>query len=254
MKKISIICLVAVLTLSMDFNTTVWADEVDPVSSSQSDITSQSVAYPLDKLLDELKTNLPQIDEDNAEELIKAAEERLEKSEAALGKENNEIIEKAICEYAEKMNEASSIIEDAIKKQSADTESGSTAQSAVNVDTGSKSTTQSAINVNTSKLIQKLIKIQARMLEEQQKSIEVLKKIEQKLSGNAKSKIDDVIKIQTAKKEAAAKMVLIRHELNAVKKESNASEVQLKKLSKLSKSENKKQMSAAKKTLKQKKH
>lgn len=43
------------------------------------------------------------------------------------------------------------------------------------------------------------------MLEEQQKSIEVLKKIEQKLSGNAKSKIDDVIKIQTAKKKQQLK-------------------------------------------------
>lgn len=94
MKKILIICLVAVLTLSMDFNTTVWADEVDPVSSSQSDITSQSVAYPLDKLLDELKTNLPQIDEDNAEELIKAAEERLEKVKPHLAKKTMKLLRK----------------------------------------------------------------------------------------------------------------------------------------------------------------
>jgi glucose-6-phosphate isomerase len=66
---------------------------------------------------------------------------------------------------------------------------------------------------------QEIKDLEAKLIAKQEKSIEVLKSIQDKVSDNAKDTIAAVIEMQTAKKEAMIQMVEKRHELNAVKKE-----------------------------------
>ncbi|WP_027625430.1 DUF5667 domain-containing protein [Clostridium lundense] len=202
MKKIT--TLVAAAAIIFNLGGSVLA--ADPTSlQDKAGITPDSILYPVDQAIDNLKISLAQNTDSKVQTLADIAEERLGEGEVLASEEKGDLAQTAIEDFNNKMEQASQEVQNVISKTDEE---------------NSEEDLDKANNLN-------------KELELKQKnSIEVLKKVQEKVSGNAKEVIGKVIEMQTKKKEAVANMIKERHELNAAKKEFKDAAVQLKKVQK----------------------
>jgi Predicted solute binding protein len=192
MKKIALFVTAVAVSLSLggkvlaDTNTATFADKAGITPDN-------TVLYPIDKALDDLKVSIASGDDKKAEALVDVAEERLGESEIMADKEKTDFSNQAFTEYTDKMTEAQDKVADAI-------------------DTTSSSTTDSAIKSDELEMLETTI------ANRQMKSIEVLKNIENKASGTFKGTLSLVIEMQTRKKEAIVAVTKERQILLQYKK------------------------------------
>lgn len=192
MKKIALF--VTALAVSLSIGGRALADTNTATLADKAGITpDNTILYPIDKALDSLKINIASGDDKKAEALVDVAEERLGESEVLADKGNTDLSNQTLNEYTDKMSEAQDKIEDAI-------------------DTASNSTTDSAVKLD------ELKKLETTIADKQMKSIEILKNVENKVSGNAKETLAQVIEMQTKKKEAIAAVINQRQTLLENKK------------------------------------
>ena len=198
-------------------NTTSEAEEtVDNISvdtdiSAETGIMPDSIFYLFDKAFDNFKLFLTFDDEKKIEILSQIASERLAESENMTQEEKYELAKVTIEEFNKLITKASDelnvlvennnnvIINEEIENIEVDLEAGEIKLENPEGD--------------------KLGELEKDILSKHLKSIEVLKKLSEKLDGNAKEVIEAVIEMQLAKKEAVANMVEKRHELNAARQE-----------------------------------
>lgn len=223
MKKIALF--ITALTVSLSLGGQALADTNTATLADKAGITPDNVIlYPIDKALDDLKINMATSDDKKAEALAEVAEERLGESEVMADKERTDLSNQTLNEYSDKMTEAEEKVEDAINKATDST------------------TTDSAIKLD------ELKKAETSISDRQMKSIEVLKSIESKVSGNAKETIAKVIEMQTAKKEA---IIAVKKEREALIKDRQAAKDAEKKLEQAKKSGNEQDIKTAEDSLKQ---
>ncbi|MBC2581112.1 DUF5667 domain-containing protein [Clostridium sp. DJ247] len=192
MKKIGLF--VTALAVSLSLGGNVFADTTTATLADQAGITpDNTIVYPIDKALDNLKISMASGDDKKAEALADVAEERLGESEVMTEKGKTGLSTEIINEYNDKITEAQEKVADAIDK-------------------ASNGTTDSAIKLD------ELKNLETKIADKQLKSIEVLKNIENKVSGNAKETISQVIEMQTRKKEAIAAVIKERQILLQTKK------------------------------------
>jgi len=178
MRKIALF--IAAVAVSLSLGGRAFADTNTATLADKAGITpDNTILYPIDKALDNLKINTASGDDKKAEALADVAEERLGESEVLADKEKTDLSTEALNEYNEKMTEAQDKVDDAIDKIS-------------------DSATDGTIK------LEELEKLETTIANRQMKSIEVLKNIENKVSGNAKETLAQVIEMQTRKKEAIA--------------------------------------------------
>lgn len=222
MKKIALF--ITALTVSLSLGGKVLADTTAATLTDKAGITPDNVVlYPIDKALDDVKINMASSDDKKAEALAEVAEERLGESEVMADKEKTDLSNQTLNEYSDKMTEAQEKVEDAIDK-------------------ATDSTTDGAIKLD------ELKKAETTISDKQMKSIEVLKNIESKVSGNAKETIAKVIEMQTAKKEA---IIAVKKEREALIEGKNAVKEAEKKLEQAKKSGNEQDIKTAEDGLKQ---
>lgn len=223
MKKIALF--ITALTVSLSLGGKVLADTTAATLADKAGITPDNVVlYPVDKALDDLKVKIASGDDKEAEALAEVAEERLGESEVMADKEKTELSNQALNEYSDKITEAQEKVEGAIEEATDST------------------TTDSAIKVD------ELEETETIIADKQLKSIEVLKSIESKVSGNAKETIAKVIEMQTAKKEA---MIALKKERQALIEGKKAVKDAEKKLEQAKKSGNEQDIKATEEALKQ---
>lgn len=200
MKKIALF--VTAIAVSLSIGGKAFADTTAATLADKAGITPDNVIlYPIDKAIDNIKIVLAFGDEKKAEVLTDIAEERLGDSEVMADKGKTDLSIQTLNEYNDKITEAQDKVEDAIDKASSDTTS-----SAVSGSTD-----------NTAKL-DELKNLETDIASKQMYSLEVLKNVESKLSGNAKETIAQVIEMQTRKKEAIAEVAKERQTLLQDKK------------------------------------
>jgi hypothetical protein len=192
MKKIALF--VTAIAVSLSLGGRVLADTNTATFTDKAGITpDNTILYPIDKAIDNLKVSIASGDDKKAEALVAVAEERLGESEVLADNEKTDLSTQTLNEYNDKMADAQDKVEDAI-------------------DELSSSTTDSAIKLD------ELEKLATAIANRQMKSIEVLKNIENKVSGNAKETLAQVIEMQTRKKEAIVAVAKERETLLQNKK------------------------------------
>ncbi|MFL0195011.1 DUF5667 domain-containing protein [Clostridium sp. WILCCON 0269] len=202
MKKIALF--VTALAVSLSIGGRVLADTDTATLADKAGITpDNTILYPIDKSIDDLKISMASDDDKKAQALADVAEERLGESEVMNDKGKIDLANQTMNEYNDKITEAQNNVED-------------------DIDKASNSTTD-----NTTKL-DELKKLETTITDRQMKSIEVLKNIESKVSGNAKETIAQVIEMQTKKKEAIAAVIKERQTLLQNKKAVKEAEKNLK--------------------------
>ena len=207
MKKIALF--ITAIAVSLSIGGKALADTTAATLADKASITpDHTILYPIHKAFDNLRINLAFSDEKKAKVLADVAEERLGESEVMANKGMTDLSNQTLNEYNDKMTEAQDKVEDAIDNASSDTTSSTTSSSI------STPTDITAINAK----LDELKKLETTIANEQMYSIEVLKNIENKVSGNAKDTIAQVIEMQTRKKEAIAAVAKERQTLLQDKK------------------------------------
>ncbi|PRR72100.1 DUF5667 domain-containing protein [Clostridium thermopalmarium] len=107
--------------------------------------------------------------------------------------------------------------ENSTADESASTET-TTEQNSTSEEKTSEEVSKEEIKVDEEKN-QELKELEAKVVAKQEKAIEILKAVQEKVSDKTKETIASVIELQTAKKEAIIQMMEKRHEFNIVKKE-----------------------------------
>ena len=222
MRKLSKLLTGIFVTLSI--TTPVSAAENTISFEKEAGITPDSMLYPVDKLTDEVSVKLKSNEEEKVEILTKIAQERLGESEVMAKEGKQDLAQEALKEYEENMNEAVKVI-DTIVKEAKKVDAKDALVDKTTELTDEKLAAIDQENNQTEELKEQLT-------EQQEKSIEVLEQLQDTVSDNAKIKLEQVIEMQMAKKEAVAKLVEKRHEFNEQKKALNMAKVQLKKASK----------------------
>lgn len=203
MKKLVTLFTSAVLAASI--GTTAFADTNIDTTAKDAGITPDSILYPIDLALDNLKLALTSGTLEKAHVEIQIANERLSESIVMTVKNKPSLAAAAAEKYNTNISQAQNTLQTEIK-DSADTENNET-------------------NDKTAAL-------ENEVTAEQEKGAEALKDIENKVPEETKAKISSVIEMQTAKIEAVKNMVDARHKLNAARKDYNKAEVALNKAEK----------------------
>jgi hypothetical protein len=222
MKKL--VLFITALTVALNISGRVLADGTAETLKNQAGITPDNVIlYPIDKAIDNVKINIASEDT-KPEVLTEVAEERLGESEVMVDKGKTELSTEALNDYNNKMNEAVEKVEDSIDKIPED-------------------------SVENKDKLDKLKVLEDKITAKQNKSIEVLQNIQNKVSDNAKDTIAKVIEMQTAKKEAIIAVAKERQVLTENKKAVKEAE---KKLEEVKKSGTEQDIKAAEEALTQK--
>ena len=186
---------------------------VNEVTNNDGGIMPDSIFYFFDKAFDNLRLFFTFDDEKKIEILSQIADERLAESESMAQAEKYDLAKSTIEEFNNLVTEASDklnvLVEDnnnVISDQDKEMEN-----TEVDLEHGE-------IKLDDAEG-DKLGDFEKKFLSKQIKSIEVLKKLSEKLDGNAKEVIDAVIEMQLAKKETVANMVEKRHDLNTARQE-----------------------------------
>lgn len=176
MKKVAFF--VTALAVSLSIGGRALADTNTATLADKAGITpDNTILYPIDKALDDLKVIIASGNEKKAEALAEIAEERLGESEVLANKEKTDLLNQTLMEYVDKMTEAQDKIDDAI-------------------DETSNNTTDGTVKLD------ELQKLESIIINKQMNSIDILKNIETKVSGNTKGTLSLVIEMQTRKKDA----------------------------------------------------
>ena len=222
MKKLSIVLTGIFVTLNI--STPVLAEGKTISFKEEAGITPDSILYPVDKLIDEASLALKSDEEKQVEVLTDIAKERLGESEVMAEEGKQDLVEEALVEYEENMNEAVEVVDNIIQEaQKADDKD-------VLVDETTELTDEELADIERKE--DEIEKLNELLTQQQEKSIEVLEDLKDTVGDEAKIKLEKVIEMQAAKKEAVAKLVEKRHEFNEQKKALNMAKVQLKKASK----------------------
>lgn len=192
MKKIAIYVTIAAVLVSMNPSKAFGLEE--STLKAEAGITPDSILYPIDKVIDNLKVAASFSDEAKVETLVTVAEERLGESEAMAQEGKTDLVDEAIKGYNDNMEEASEIFETVLENKGTSTDEKTT---------------------------EKLEELEKTIQDKQMKSLEVLTNLQSKLGDKAKEVIARVIEMQTAKKEAVKAMVEERHRLNALRESMN---------------------------------
>lgn len=197
MKKISI--LVCSIIISLGLSSVAYASG-DVSMRDKACITPDSSLYFIQKVYDTLRIKFTGDELSKAQILSIISEEKLGESEIMVDKNKPELAEKSLQDYNNYINQSIEIVENA----------------------------QESKDKITADNTEKLNKLENGLQNTEMNSIEVLKKIEAKLPDKAKAVIEDVIKMQTAKKEAIIALRKERVTLNNIRKQYNQSKQQLK--------------------------
>jgi len=197
MKKISI--LVCSIIISLGLSSVAYASG-DVSMRDKACITTDSSLYFIQKVYDTLRIKFTGNEISKAQILSIISEEKLGESEIMVDKNKPELAEKLLQDYNNYINQSIEIVENA--QESKDKITADNTEKLNNLENGLQNT--------------------------EMNSIEVLKKIEAKLPDKAKAVIEDVIKMQTAKKEAIIALRKERVTLNNIRKQYNQSKQQLK--------------------------
>lgn len=168
-------------------------------------ITPDSVLYPIDQLLDEIKVVLSFKDGSKIETLLDIAQERLAESEVMTAAGKDKESQKTLEAYNTKTSEASDKLDDIVSKNS---------------------------EVEDYKKAEEIAALEEKVAQYQESSLEVLEGMIEKVSEDSKEILAKVIEMQTEKKEAIKAMLEARHELNAAKKQYNEAKASIKKVEK----------------------
>lgn len=221
--------------------------------SDAAGITPDSILYGVDKALDSAKVALSFSDEKKVETIADVAEERLGESEVMVKEGQEDLAKTAIDEYSKDMQEANELLQGIIKDTEGEEvalagneDNSTTTEQSANDQNTTTTTEENKTNVeetktegttvtegqttDENKVDEEDVKIdedknkdvkelEAAIIARQQKAIEVLKAIQDKVSDSAKETISAVIEMQTAKKEAIAQMVEKREVLTTTKQE-----------------------------------
>lgn len=211
--------------------------------SDAAGITPDSILYGVDKALDSAKVALSFNDEKKVEAMADVAEERLGESEVMVKEGQEDLAKGAIDEYSKNMQEANELLQGIIKdtegkevapagneENSTTKKQGANDQSTTAEGNKEETTTTKGQATDENKVDKEDVKIdenknkdvkelEAKIIARQQKAIEVLKAIQEKVSDSAKGTIASVIEMQTAKKEAITQMVEKREVLTTAKQE-----------------------------------
>lgn len=202
MKRIAL--LLAAIFFTANINLKVFAEEIASLKE-QAGITPDSILYPIDKALDDLKISIATTEEKKVEAMTEVAQERLGESQVLIEKGKEEAANTSIEEYQQKINEAAEVVENI------------------------NNTTNTTNEEQEEKQNKDVNEIGSIVLNRQEKAIEVLKEIQKKVGEESKESISKVIEMQVAKKEAVKNMVQKRHELNISRQAMQQAKIELKK-------------------------
>lgn len=197
MKKISI--LVCSIMISLGLSSVAYASG-DVSMRDKAGITPDSSLYFIQKVYDNLRIKFAGDDINKAVVLSNISEEKLGESEIMVDKNKPELAEKSLQDYNNYINQSIEIVEN-VEKNKDDLTADKT---------------------------EKLNKLEDGLENKEMNSIEVLNQIEAKLPEKAKAVIENVIEMQTAKKDAIIALRTERVALNDAKKLYNQAKQQLK--------------------------
>lgn len=208
MKKIGV--LLTSIIVASSLGTTALADTAGDASVKTAGVTPDSIFYPIDLALDNLRVALAKGNFEKAQLELKIADERLSESIIMSIKSKPSLAIKA----AEKYNETINNVQTALQTKLSDD--------------------KTAIDDKTAASAEEL---EAALSTEQDKASEALKDIQNKLPEESKKDISSVIEMQTQKKAAVKAMVEARHSLNAAKHDLQEAVTGLKKAEKTTNTE-----------------
>ena len=245
MKKMA--TFLAALFIAGNISTVAYAEGENISTESkvqeQAGVTPDSYLYFLDRALDNLKVLLTFDDEQKMETIANIVEERLAESKVMTEKDKLELAKKALEDFnnkveivTERINEKLEANEEIgsinkISENNANEETNVKEEKTVDdekqIQESEETTTGSGIEIdkNNNDIDKLLVEIE----KYHEKALDVLNTIANKVDGNAKQNIENVIKMQKAKKESVMQMVYARHKLNEAKKEYKAAEALAKK-------------------------
>ncbi|WDC84567.1 DUF5667 domain-containing protein [Caloramator sp. mosi_1] len=105
--------------LLLMFNITIAKADVQGVDAG---ITPDSILYPVDKLIDEVKISLTFDEEKKAEVTADVAEERLVEAQVMAEEGKEELVKTTVEEYQNKMNDAQEIVQNIVSEEQKDEE------------------------------------------------------------------------------------------------------------------------------------
>lgn len=202
MKKIGV--LLTSIIVASSLGTTALADTTGDASAKTAGVTPDSIFYPIDLALDNLRVALTKGNFEKAQLELKIADERLSESIVMAIKSKPSLAIKA----AEKYNETINNVQAALQTKLSDDKTEASAE-----------------------------ELETALSTEQDKASEALKDIQNKLPEESKKDISSVIEMQTQKKAAVKAMVEARHGLNTAKHELKKAVTELKKAEKANNTE-----------------
>lgn len=208
MKKI--IALLIAVFISTGFQTKGFADELVDSFINKAGITPDSILYPIDVAIDNLKITLAIGVGNKINAAMNVAEERLGEGQVLLEKGQEEKVRELINEYHEKMDGVTKEVEDKIEES------------------------EDEDDRKEDKRLDKIKRIHKKVAIRQEKALRILNRIKEKenVPEEVKAKIEAVIQMQTMKKEVVRRFVEERHQYNEAKKAYNEAVVALKKVKK----------------------
>ncbi len=232
MKKPLIFVLTLIFILSL--GTKSFADGIEVSFAEKAGITPESIFYPLDVALDNVKIFLTIGEKNKINVIVDVAEERLGESEVMLEKGEQDKVQELVQEYDAKIQEAYEKLEKITEESiTDDTENDLNDQmdeiEIDEADIDEEASEDEADTEETDEDEQKEETIEERFRLRQENSIGVLIRVKDSLPEQERERIQKVIEMQTAKKEAVANMVQARHQCNRAKQELKRAQIRLKK-------------------------
>lgn len=225
-KKLAALLIAAFLTTST-FSTAFAAEAGD--MTNKAGVTPDSILYPVDKLIEDIRLALSSGDVNKAILLTKYAEERLAETQAMINEGKTTLAEAAADDYSKTMEEANNIIQDASDSGDSNAEGADTENNAVEEGDDAEQTTGEAISVKPSDdgRIEALKDLLEKNIELQKKSIDVLTELLDKLPEKSKQAITAVIVKQIMHTEAVINFVDTKKAYNEGRKEVKTAEKDL---------------------------
>lgn len=124
MRKISILVAAALVAGSLGMK--VSADEIATSFKGEAGVTPDSILYPIDITIDNLRVTISSSDEKKAKVIADIAQERLGESEVMTEEGKTELADEALQEYNEKMTEAADKLGEIINKVEENTDEAGT--------------------------------------------------------------------------------------------------------------------------------
>ncbi|HSQ87526.1 DUF5667 domain-containing protein, partial [Romboutsia sp.] len=212
MKKLRSILLTGVF-VTLNISTTAFAKEKIISFKEEAGITPDSILYPIDKLMEKTSLALKFDEEKKVKTLTEIAQERLGESEVMAEEGKQDLVEEALKGYEESIHETTELIDNIVEEvQNIDNED-------MIEDEATELTEEELADIDKEE--DKIENLKEELTNQQGQSIEVLGQLQDTVSDEAKVKLQQVLEMQIAKKEAVTNLVEKVHEFNKEKKELN---------------------------------